>query len=1244
MSSPRRPVGSFDASVSSTGPNSGSPSRLYRLREYATPERTSQHNPGSATLERQTHDPSSSLESDREPRFLEQERNGSPRQSRPKHLPQAGGFLLGIKKRRAAQDSIPAGRFSPDRAFDGFARPRSGASYNSWQDGLAAEPRTGSSESPRPTSGSFPSAKGKDRVSSNYSVAGSSASRRHGAWMPDASERESNQNNSNRSSMDAQQLVRMALSLNESRRLRLDPGHLVVTSGANTTQRAASGGNQHVQSMLPRPSTGAKPQDFSLEQPAEAHGRQPRFNSRKVSAPAGFQAEGSQSMLMPFFSDYEYKVSAASQTRAEKAKAYIELAHLYIRLLDSLPPLRPGLSGSHRNENPRGRTYNPLQNIRNRRARNRRREALDFERWKDVEKVKEWITVVEDEAQRPNFMQGDVVLLPPWDSPGVSNGKNSEHNDDPQQAVANTSKRKRQAIDWIIDRAELLADAYWLELDNNKSLIESCDGRKIFARLVRLPAGSQDEERSDDMESLDDNFAAVTASPPSPELKAKKRDLRSDTESIGNDPTSPPRSGPLGFKRPRRHLLGRARGHATPSSDESASDREEPHQNGRRLKKGHVPENTAPLERHMTKLMEVDAQKRERSSVPRLSSFDSSKPSDRRMGISERSHVPEHRAESLDRWQASDDALSAKDSDEEAGQLPSSAKISTEDFASTAPSRKASISKQTQMPLSRQKHHHLPKFGFPRRHRAGAGAEQVKSEDEADTGKRDAHVEHGKPFDHSTQATAKLADREETKTKALSHAPVENVPKLETSRKPDQDTAHRYLFKGSRIGETAKKMMPVPSDRLLKDRKSWVESAISSRSRLASDASEDGSAADEARTNKKGRFSIDHLRPPMIATRSRSATDVNRRGREGQYHHPNLPTFTSQAGGKKRSDSPVKRLQLFEQPGISTPSPKRRVDQLQDEMRQGTQSENVSPSASVSDLQLLPPSQADSRRTITSSPKPNFKQLRESSYFPLPKAQDRGRRGTMRPDDAMNGDVSPRRTSLSPSDPTPQWSIASDRRASSLHRRRSTYAPGLIVSAVDIAYTRALLLSCGTKASAILARANSKRVPPSAFLSRAGQATKQKIEPAARKEEHVIAARLLSQHLESTVSSFETAAHQFELKTAAGLSERISDLRDLVGSQLTNRVRAGCDDADTFVAELTQNRTLAVKTVNDSVDEMLRSRRRRLRWLSRAGFASLEWVLVGAMWGIWAFVLVVRVVFGAFKALWAVIAWLLWIK
>ncbi len=230
----------------------------------------------------------------------------------------------------------------------------------------------------------------------------------------------------------------------------------------------------------------------------------PRIGSgQRVSSPlqAAFESHPGDS--------YQYNFSASTIARAEKAKVTLELMAEYRRLLQYLPPLTPqalerttttsppgtsagspvfALSNSHSTLAPSarqlGRIYNPLQYIRNRKVRARNSRTIDGEAqgFGDVDKVASWVDLVAQEASSadypiiPSFSKEAEDAASPHASPQSTLGKG-------QIAPA---RIKRPRVDWITNPADMIADVFWLEQDDNKRFVEDRRGIRIFPPTTDL--------------------------------------------------------------------------------------------------------------------------------------------------------------------------------------------------------------------------------------------------------------------------------------------------------------------------------------------------------------------------------------------------------------------------------------------------------------------------------------------------------------------------------------------------------------------------------------------------------------------------------------------------------------------------------------------------------------------------------------------------------------------------------------
>jgi hypothetical protein len=200
-----------------------------------------------------------------------------------------------------------------------------------------------------------------------------------------------------------------------------------------------------------------------------------------------------------------------------------------------------------------------------------------------------------------------------------------------------------------------------------------------------------------------------------------------------------------------------------------------------------------------------------------------------------------------------------------------------------------------------------------------------------------------------------------------------------------------------------------------------------------------------------------------------------------------------------------------------------------------------------------------------------------------------------------------------------------------------------MVTQADIARVRALFLCSGVKAKEINRRASAKRSPPPDFLARAAATANRELTSVPRKEEHVLAARILMRELESSTRSLSASTQHFRNKTIRELTEAITELRSKVDSDLMPRIFEGGDVAVRITSEISGQGPLQVKQITDDIDRMMRARRRRMRWLRGLGWMLVEWALVAFMWWLWLVVVLIGSVKKVFGFGWGVARWLLWL-
>ncbi|KAG9911247.1 hypothetical protein KCV02_g14545, partial [Aureobasidium melanogenum] len=384
-------------------------------------------------------------------------------------------------------------------------------------------------------------------------------------------------------SLDPTQLVQMALSLSEGRRRHVS-ANLQVPAASTDKRRVRSSGAPVV-----HVSPGS-PMGNDLLQPTSP-------------GDSGYRASTEDDASFIAGEDITYEFSQATLHRAERARKFFELSSEYRRLLTTLPPLKPAVSASSPRSAPSqkelGREYNPLQLLRNRKARHREQRPLDppVEAFDNLPKVKSYIDEMEHEANDPNYRSTlDTSLLPAFRRP-------SRGQDDAPNQVTRSHRRTDTAATriipsetgWSFGPAELLADAVWLLQPANRACIENRHGHRIFPHQ---PRSSFDSARSgrrsgDSRPSL--SRTNTWGSTGKSDDETDRGRIRSKFLSLRHVDNSA-----------RKHLF---RNRSRSSSMSSATSARPSNRKKQFLGPGDAPDldNTGPLERHMKKLIENEA-------------------------------------------------------------------------------------------------------------------------------------------------------------------------------------------------------------------------------------------------------------------------------------------------------------------------------------------------------------------------------------------------------------------------------------------------------------------------------------------------------------------------------------------------------------------------------------------------------------------------------------------------------------
>jgi len=1025
--------------------------------------------------------------------------------------------------------------------------------------------------------------------------------------------------------MDPAQLVQMALSLSESRKRHVSgslPVPIAVPRNRNVSGSSDKYGTVRTRGT-DRPRLSSQFNTPSPVSSSRSRDRQPAPSANAID------------------DNVLYTFSPATLARAERTRKYFELANDHRRLLQLLPPLKPDAESAanytfesrsspgytapdirrvRSNTTSRqelGRQYNPLQILRNRRLRVRERCPLTVpsERFADTQRVGTWLDEVENAAQRPDYRTGaDVVQLPDFLQRTEEIDGESEVSKGHRRTGTTSTVVTRPENEWTVDPTERLADTYWTEQEDNKTLIENKGRQTIFPSRVK-PA-MKETRKSDDLSRNQPGDAPIEV-----------LDEEMDQEKA---------------PRKHRHLLSlhkadrirhnRLSRHGRSASVSSGSDGEGRQPRSSARGNGDI-ESVAPLNKHMDALIARD--QRGETSSPDLDSPDH--------WDSKNTPFPtrnDHRG-SINRANGSlsvADKVAAQRSKSADGRLAQLAENDRARFSfdSSAPDSPVAADfmpslamdlspprKQPALSIQKQKHRILPKFHTKNKDRSTTEGRDFAFPSDSDRSREPSgnaidptrlSAEYQRPNDlHRHQTSESISSS--LHRRGPSRTQTQNS---EMSFKDAGSTVGRF-FKGGRLAEL------VRSDR--KGRKEQ-EGSITDTSAIPSDASDtDGSVGEPSLT-----IGSPHDSEPS------PRTSIDRVRAKKGLHTANLPTFKSAAARDKTASSKLA-------PVISH-------DGEDDDHigRQAAAHRGASRSPRID--RLLPPriNLPDDTDYASTADMPSqtsdvvFAEPNRKSYgFLAPKSATPS---------AINSNVSFNTfgadkkngnypvtglTKLKAEGGRRHWSI-SDRGMREQHRQDLFKVHR--VSTRDLGRARALLLASGIKAHNLVVRANHPAVPAPRYLTAAAKTASVDAPSVPLKETHLRASIILTSHLDKSLESLSQSRQTFQSGTGHALHTRLSDLKSFVADKLTHTVHNSSDEADAFGVRLTTEQTLRIKQVDDAVDEILRMRRRQFRLMKRAGFKLLEWLVLGVMWWVWFIVVCWKSVKKIIVAVIKVLRWL----
>ena len=1087
---------------------------------------------------------------------------------------------------------------------------------------------------------------------------------------------------------DPAQIVNLALNLSESRRRNFSTGGLVVQRDSVGVKRLTSPSQPPL--GFPYGPSGGSLKQYLNQQRRISRNISPRSGRSASSLGASPQlsqrarndngrASALPSLGAELNDDIVFDASDATLARAEKARVAIELSYEYRRLLQWLPKLptpsqgRPvtskgGAKYSGNTAEVLGRAYNPLQYIRNRKVRFKEDKPLDSEAqgWTDVENTRSWVDTVINEREAGIFRVDSRFPLPPFDP----TQRGLAINDDAANLGTSPPQPKKIARPhnvWEFTSWDLLADVYWLNRNDNVTLIEDSHGKKLLTdRQIPQeyrPSTSKDavrspERRSESLIRLNESSEKVRTSFESFRNGSKERGPRRREKDEPRSPISDDNGSQTHKSRWSRRFV---RSRSPSSSGESHRAKRRGHVRGTSYLRSRDEYESAALEKHMMDMLAKEAEDDEvvkltRQQValePESSKTDIS--DDRANGKGQqaprRPSAPQRMqidVPTSERHQAS--ARASLDEERFAHQRMSSDDLqSTAPNSPTAPGFVPSIAINLSPPASPQtsaisNRKMLPsKFGSFRRNKSPNGSLRA-------VGENDFALESGTSTDVSRQTTneSQIAHvlRQERSTDPSngllspsksdffgrqSRHQGNNISRSVKDANPS-DSRLRSLFRGGRIAEIVGSEVSKVGDRFWKKDGGNITSQANSPS--ASTFGSEDSDMDDSDVS-----GLDNS-PENDLYRAVSRTDGKGRLSQGstnsdmpKFYMNNLPTFRS-TFNKDESPEPLKISPNHDhitrqQMAMREKGRPCRFDRLAPpkiDMR------GISPSPSRSPS----PDRADNETRQSSSSGRSGRRVRSADRRLNAMLNTPGKIRIHDPAPTGLSSLAshrPESRGRPTHDAKRQWSI-SDRSVSTV---RGT------ITKRDIARVRALLLSSGVKANEIVRRADEVPATPSRFLQDLQHLFQGDVPNVPRSQEYIVAGRMLISNTEATIQRLRNSADKFSHRTVESLHDELKTIDNRVSYELTPLVRAAADDADAFSTELTTTHTLSVKQLNDSINAILRRRRRRLRWIRRVGWTMLEWTLLGIMWLVWLIVVIIGLVRRTIGCCIAVVRWLLWV-
>ncbi|QSZ30860.1 hypothetical protein DSL72_000418 [Monilinia vaccinii-corymbosi] len=1068
--------------------------------------------------------------------------------------------------------------------------------------------------------------------------------------------------------VDSAQIVNLALNLSEGRRIasRRNISTPVPSNTVGFRDEMAAGGSllHHLQQQK-RVSRNVSPKPERSDRALTASSR---LSSGLKIGPLPIALDAVETT-------YNYHFSASTLARAEKAKKSIELMAQYRRLLQYLPPLKartvekghhtsPGdsvfSSPGSTSEQPHrvfGRHYNPLQYIRNRKVRARARISIDGEaqEFGNVLKVSWWVDEVSKAALSDNFINGNYVALPPF-SKAIEEGS-SPHISTQSAGNKNQTAPKltRPRIDWVTNPADMLADIFWMEQGDNKTLIEDRNGRPIFPRNIEprqsIPRRPEDFDtlKLPDRSRIQNSSSALDLHIDTklPEFRSYKVDSDKHLESTASkvrhklhDAAHAQHGGSSVSRERSRFLRPRSRS----SSDSSDSEHIKRFSRRRRSGTNESQDDHGKdiLEKQMLEILARESgdsdwmtpNKLDKQAfspftdIPTLPVLNSGERSDSSISLYQRR--ADSKAINKDSPTKKIHPFTSIQSGRPSLEVPGvSPRNSLDGLDTTAPnspqfrasrlsnfvpsigldlssprSRRSSPNRKRALSRVRSKINPFREHSRDRSCEDEPEKSRVSIDSIGSIGSRIDLKEQSPDTPNRRNRSMSPVKKRATRDTDESAKPLKKQTSIRRG-KPDEPSGIRGLFKGSR-GPVAR-----VSEFLWK--RDWNNST----------ASTDESDTEDYRAPVRESEKI-----ILLDKQDSRPVDVDiPHDKSISTYINDMPTFKSPLENRGRSTRSCKAEAVVE--------------------AESPENDN----SSRSKLEPPPRIEIDG---VSPASSPDGENRRISNIFDISTHKGSYIRGVCSADARPNAILGYPGHKVDTMFVTGLSHVKAneDRRPSLDANSRWSHSKSGVsfnrgpVTKRDIAYVKARLYSSGIKSMYLTHRA-AEPVDFHAAQEKCYEGiislSDKPLSPAPRSQQHILAANIIREDIQLSARLWQQSQENFSMNTIQTLLNDMGTLHSRLVDNLTPMARKAADDADEVSKDLVTSQILEVNKLTATMDKMIRRRRRRLRWVRRGGWVMVEWALVGVMWYVWFMVVLCRVVMGIGRGAMGAVKWLFWL-